>query len=238
VRNIAGFNSRKKAAPTGLNPNDLQPSLEGIDPLADDDGLEIPDRLPYIVAIIDELADLMMVAPAEIETSIARLAQLARSEGAEWVVPFDADEFVYALDGRTVAEVLAGQPDEVGSTVMQVWQHTDWDHRNPEPQAMPKVAVRPSPEVWIANGNHYASGNIGTVAHDILAIREIQFADLEHLHRKSRERVERIDPALPQSEGSHQRDLHAGTEGYRAAQWAARKAKAAVVDPIPYRGMS
>jgi len=169
---------------------------------------------------------------------INRLAQLARSEGAEWVVPFDADEFVYALDGRTVAEVLAGQPDEVGSTVMQVWQHTDWDHRNPEPQAMPKVAVRPSPEVWIANGNHYASGNIGTVAHDILAIREIQFADLEHLHRKSRERVERIDPALPQSEGSHQRDLHAGTEGYRAAQWEARKAKAAVVDPIPYRGMS
>ena len=37
---------------------------------------EIPDALPYIVVVIDELADLMMTAPKDIENSLARLAQM------------------------------------------------------------------------------------------------------------------------------------------------------------------
>jgi S-DNA-T family DNA segregation ATPase FtsK/SpoIIIE len=83
VRNISSFNSRKKSPKSGSAPaTETQATLD----VVNGEELEIPDHLHYIVAIIDELADLMMVSPAEIETLVARLAQLARATGIHIII--------------------------------------------------------------------------------------------------------------------------------------------------------
>jgi S-DNA-T family DNA segregation ATPase FtsK/SpoIIIE len=53
---------------------------------AEQEGKKLPQKLPYIVCIIDELADLMMTAPREVEISLARLAQKARATGIHLMV--------------------------------------------------------------------------------------------------------------------------------------------------------
>jgi S-DNA-T family DNA segregation ATPase FtsK/SpoIIIE len=83
VRNISAYNARplqkKDKAPGGAGGGEL--------PLGSEAGEEeMPDRLPYIVVIVDELADLMQTVSADVETAIVRLSAKARAAGIHLIL--------------------------------------------------------------------------------------------------------------------------------------------------------
>ena len=154
------------------------------------------------------------------DEKMSRLAYEAMRAGADWVVPFDADEWWYSPHGR-IGDVLgrlgdyaiaeadlfdhvatAADPVE-GSPVERI----GWRRRKPGP--LPKVACRTSPDLHIEMGNHGAHYGAfhGRVITEQLVVRHFPYRSAEQMTRKALQGAAALEAAgMPRHVGQHWRD--------------------------------
>lgn len=212
--------------------------------------------------ILDELGDDRLFLRDDPELGyfqsrkMSALAAEAADLGAEWVVPFDADEIWLAHDGR-IADVLAEceAPVATAQLVNHVAaagddmdvppvQRIGWRQINALP--LPKVACRPRLPVTIAAGNHGAHYPAG-IADGLLEVRHFPYRSPEQFVRKARNGAAAYAATdLPRSTGQHWREYgemiaeqgeEAGHDWFRRYFWSAdpKRDRNLIFDPAPCR---
>lgn len=173
---------------------------------------DMASRLPIVLARTDSPETFLQ------SRVMTELARQAAGDGAEWIIPFDADEIWYSLDGRPLADALADVTEP--AMLVDVWEHVPQDDddsalspvramvwRRPDPwqPGWRKVAFRWFPALeTIWQGNHWVTPTVEPVALDVLGIRHFPFRTVEQVRRKQELRHFHIgegefDPATVQT---------------------------------------
>lgn len=140
------------------------------------------------------------------------LADWARRAGAEWIVPFDADEFWFAEE-TTLADWLIGQPADVVSATMHNQfpdEQGGW-RVDRTPHLYPKVAFRAHRLAWLGMGNHSVTRPGRRTGG--LHVLHVPWRSYEQFARKTRNgQAALAASSLPDGAGSHWRDIGTQTD--------------------------
>lgn len=150
------------------------------------------------------------------------LASMAREQGADWVMPFDADEFICAGRVGLVRHVLEGQPDEIDVVEADFYHHCAtgmdepgqdiverWVWRESESR-IPKVCCRTRLGLEIEQGNHAATyfGARALVSPDKMIVHHFPYRSPEQMIRKVLNGAQAYEATdLPTEQGSHWRQM-------------------------------
>lgn len=205
---------------------------QGVDRVYVLENLSTDDTLEQLLAS-DGAGDLIIIDDPEPgyyqADKMTGLAYRAAEDGAQWIVPFDADEVWYGTGGRTIRDALT-------NTTADVVVATGWDHiarhadpaghpfdviqwRRPRHQQLPKVAFRPHKNMRLAQGNHMVR-HPGHHTFDVLAYRHFQYRTLSQMIAKVRVGAAAYENTeLADTEGAHWRRLAALTDDELEAHW-------------------
>jgi glycosyltransferase involved in cell wall biosynthesis len=164
------------------------------------------------------------------------LAQAARAGGADWLLPFDADEYWIPRRHTTLRAAFASA-DYAGVDTLRarVYHHLSWRRRPPQAAHLPKVAIRATPVRHFLCGNHHVDPGGRQVDGELVEIRELSYRGEDHFVRKMRERIATLRPDSPPGENTHYKARVGLSELELREQWRSMQDAPSIVSPIPSR---
>ncbi len=200
------------------------------DSMSDDGTRDILAECPIYCRVLDDMNEFH-----EQEKLMNLVANMAVEAAADWILPFDGDEFWDSALHPTIRETL--EHCETPVVAATCYQYFDTTRREPEPKQFPKVAFRPLGPFHLAMGSHWVHMDryTGPPATGHLNVREVQFRGFDHFVWKVKQRTAAFPPEVPQGSGAHVRAWAAMSDEELQAEWERMNAAATEYDPIPVR---